>query len=212
MKTALLVSALALSALNCLNITSAGASEPPTKTDVIQLLYPISFDMPSRQEVTNMQRLVALGPQILPILADLLPEANDSLYVSRILGIASRIEGDHAPILNALPHLLHNSDNGIQHAAIRGFARWGNHDDCRYLLPLTTSTNEFVRLHALRALGTLGDANTADVLRTYIQVREETIPPENIRNDSSLKFGRLAISNIQERVDAQTPDHAQYPK
>ena len=192
---------------------SPGNETRLSKDEVRSLLVPISFDMPSKTEMSNMNRIVEYGPRVLPILAELLSEPGAQAdLVNRILVVASRIEGDKRAIVMRLPALLENSDRRIRIDTIKALHKWGSANDCQYLLPLVTAGEESVRIHALRALGALGDLNTAEALQGSLAKWKSQVPLERRNTDSTLKYGHMALSNIVQRSTCARSDSQGVPK
>lgn len=186
---------------------------PPSKDEIRSLLVPISFDMPSKSETANMDRIVEYGPRVLPVLAELLSERGAQAdLINRILVVSSRVQGDKNPIVVRLPGLLQNSDRTVRIDAIKALQKWGSTSDCQYLLPLMTAEEESVRIHALRAMGSLGDRNTADALQRNLAKWESKLAPEKRRTDSTLKYGHMALSNIVERTTHNGSTSQRVPK
>ncbi|MDP6525255.1 MAG: HEAT repeat domain-containing protein [Kiritimatiellia bacterium] len=185
----------------------------PTKKQVVQLLFPCSFDMPSKQEVENMNRVMSFGSPVLPVLGAILAERDDPLDVNRVLDVASRIDGDKTPLLRELPALLKMPHWRIKVNAIKALQRWGDVDDCKYILPLVSTEEERVRLHALRALGQLGNLSVASELEKVLTHHKTLVSAEKQKTDSTLKYGYRALSNIVERTATQhleqTPDSSE---
>jgi hypothetical protein len=204
MKTIALPVVVFLACVACA-VAAEQTNELPGK-ELIWQLIPKSCDGPfGAQAEQNIKRAIAIGPAVLPVLAELLREqAGDEsnaapLMVSRIIVMAQQVKGDQEPIRVVLRDLLRHPDVYVRKYAVQGLAEMGTGADCAFLLPVLRDPSEVIRVNAALALGRIGDEDVAARIAEILAQRKTGMSPDEIRKDYSFAHGYQAISNIVSR-------------
>jgi len=188
--------------------TGEEAREVPSKDDIRRMIPDLVDGPMEGSDRRNIQTLISYGSAILPQLAELIEEQaaadvepRTRIRISRLLGIARRINGKHDPILNVCRRrLVEHPDPDIRRYAAKYVGAVGTTNECSILLPLLTDDNERVRVNAIRALAELGDQHTLERIETFLANKHAKLSKEHQEKDYSVREARKAIETIKDRL------------
>jgi hypothetical protein len=170
-----------------------------------QMKYIMSLDdMEDTLALAQRQIIVELGPTVHPALIELLDEIDDTVAISKILGIFVDGKGDKKLAVEATKCLLQRKDinrnEKLRILVVNTLSKIGNAQDAEAIIPLIEDSSEFVRVNALRALSKLGGTNELFRLEQYIAMRMARNSIEDLQMDMSFNEGQRAIGSIKERL------------